>query len=152
MWNNTCNWPRIRLSIVYIEQVSMLLDRRLVVRESESTMTRERDWTGYGRGPSILRLLVSHLGSRVEGDEKGGGEKKRLVEKKGIPSMVANGWWGNENREGEDRGEKRNAKGMGWEILVGFASMSLYARLLYGHGTYICLTRARGAAKKSDRV
>lgn len=57
-----------------------------------------------------------------EGGEKGGGERKRLVEKKkGIPSMVANGMTGQrESRrrcsrgEGkEGGGEKRSAQRMG---------------------------------------
>lgn len=58
-----------------------------------------------------------------EGGEKGGGERKRLVEKKkGIPSMVANGMTGqresrrrcsrDEGKREEGREEKRAADGM----------------------------------------
>lgn len=54
-----------------------------------------------------------------EGGEKGGGERKRLVEKKkGIPSMVANGMTGQRESKGDARGkrgggeEKRAADGM----------------------------------------
>lgn len=63
----------------------------------------------------ILRLLVFHLGLGVEGGEKGGGEKKRLVEKKSIPSMVANGMMGQREsrRRRPMRGEeKREGDGM----------------------------------------
>ena len=94
----------------------MLLEQRLVERESESesTMTRERLNRLWARPFDIFGLLVSHLGPEVEGGEKGGGERKRLVEKKGIPSMVANGMGQREPRKRRmTRGEeKREGNGM----------------------------------------
>lgn len=84
--------------------------------------------------------------------------RREAVEKeeRGIPSMVAKRMMGYRGSRRRGARSKREQQGelRGWdeEFSLAFASMSLYARLLYGCGTYICLARARRAAKKSDRV
>ena len=84
--------------------------------------------------------------------------RREAVEKeeRGIPSMVAKRMMGYRGSRRSGARPKREQQGelRGWdeEFSLAFASMSLYARLLYGCGTYICLARARRAAKKSDRV
>lgn len=100
----------------------------------------------------ILRLLVSYLGPRVEGGEKGGGERKRLVEKKGIPSMVANGMMGKREtrRRRPTRGEEKRAR-RGWDEKFSLASL----RCLYTRGScmamgHISVLRERGAPPKNQ--
>lgn len=139
--------------IVYMEQVSMLLDRRL---GSRKVRWREKDWTGYGRGPSsILRLLVPHLGARrrrkrrrwkeavgrKEGYTKYGGKRDdgaTRIEKE----MVAGGKRGD--------GEKRSAQS-GWDEKFSLASL----RCLYTRGScmamgHISVSRERGAPPKNQ--
>lgn len=90
------------------------------VRESESAMTRERLNRLWAR-PFVDSSSSCTPSWGPEGGEKGGGERKRLVEKKGIPSMVANGMTGQrESRrrwlrgEGGGRwGEEKRAERMG---------------------------------------
>lgn len=99
----------------------------------------------------ILRLLVSHLGPRVEGGEKEGGERKRLVEKKGIPSMVANGMMGQRETRRRRTDEGRREARRGWDEKFSLASL----RCLYTRGScmamgHISVLRERGAPPKNQ--
>lgn len=147
MCNNTRDWPKSRLSIVYRTYQCVV---RQLVWGSQKIRWREKDWTGYGRGPLILRLLVSHLGPGVEGGEKGGGERKRLVEKKGTK------YGGKRDDEAtriekEDADEGRREMRRGWDEKFSLASL----RCLYTRGScmamgHISVLRERGAPPKNQ--
>jgi len=97
----------------------------------------------------------------AEGGEKGGGERKRLVGKKGIPSMVANGMMGQREtrrrrrrrrrrRKRPARGEREEAR-RGWDEKFSLASL----RCLYTRGScmamgHISVLRERGAPPKNQ--
>lgn len=75
-------------------------------------MTRKRLNRLWARPFDSSSSCMPSRGPRVEGGEKGGGERKRLVEKKGIPSMVANGLMGQrETRRRRRRRSRRPTRG-----------------------------------------
>lgn len=109
-----------------------------------------------GEALRLFVFLFSLLGSLTGGwgwegeavEEEEGYTKYGGKEDDGVPREEEEAGEGAERR----RGEQLSGRGWDEEFSLAFASMSLYARLLYGCGTYICLARARRAAKKSDRV
>lgn len=129
----------------------MLLGRRLVARESESAMTREKTEPVMGEALRFFVFLYRISGPGVEGGEKGGGERKRLVEKKGIPSMVANGMMGQrESRRRRADAGRREPRGE-WDEKFSLASL----RCLYTRGScmamgHISVLRERGAPPKNQ--
>lgn len=149
MWNNTCNWPRSRLSIVYMEQVSMLLDRRLVVRESESTMTRERLNRLWARPfDSSSSCIPSWARSRRRW--------KRRRWKEAVGRKEGYTKYGGKRDDGATRIEKKADEGRretrrGWDEKFSLVSL----RCLYTRGScmamgHISVLRERGAPPKNQ--
>lgn len=140
------------ISIVYMEQVSML-DRRLVVRESESTMTRERLNRLWARPfDSSSSCIPSWARSRRRWKRRRW--KEAVGRKEGYTKYGGKRDDGATRIEKEEADEGRRETRRGWDEKFSLASLRcLYTRgSCMAMGTYICLTRARGAAKKSDRV
>lgn len=149
MWNNICNWPRSRLSIVYMKQVSMLLDRRLVVRESKSTMTRERLNRLWARPfDSSSSCIPSWARSRRRW--------KRRRWKEAVGRKEGYTKYGGKRDDGATRIEKEADEGRretrrGWDEKFSLASL----RCLYTRGScmamgHISVLRERGAPPKNQ--
>lgn len=114
-------------------------------------MTRERDWTGYGRGPSILRLLVPHLGPEVGRGRKRRRWKEAVGRKEGYTK------YGGKRDDGATRIEKevadrgRREVRRGWDEKFSLASL----RCLYTRGScmamgHISVLQERGAPPKNQ--
>lgn len=127
MWNNTYNWSKNRLSIVYMEQVSMLLDRRLVVRESESTMTRERLNRLWARPfDSSSSCIPSWARSRRRWKRRRW--KEAVGRKEGYTKYGGKRDDGATRIEKEEADEGRRETRRGWDEKFSLASLDVFIR------------------------
>lgn len=149
MYNNACYWPRNRLSIVYnIEQVSMLLEQRLVEKESESTMTRERLNRLWARPFDFSSSCIPSW-ARSRRRWKRRRWKEAVGRKEGYTKYGG-------KRDGATRIEKEDDAGRRetqreWDEKFSLASL----RCLYTRGSciamgYISVLRERGAPPKNQ--
>lgn len=149
MWNSACNWPRSRLSIVYMEQVSMLLDWRLVVKESESTMTRERLNRLWARPFDFSSSCIpSWARSRRRWKRR---RWKEAVGRKEGYTKYGGKRDGATRIEKEEADEGRRETRREWDEKFSLASL----RCLYTRGSciamgYISVLRERGAPPKNQ--
>lgn len=135
--------------IVYMEQVSMLLDRRLVVRESESTMTREKLNRLWARPfDSSSSCIPSWARSRRRW--------KRRRWKEAVGRKEGYTKYGGKRDDGATRIEEEADEGKretrrGWDEKFSLASL----RCLYMRGScmamgHISVLRERGAPPKNQ--
>lgn len=136
--------------MVYIEQVSMLLGRQLVVRESESAMTRKRLNRLWARPfDSSSSCIPSRAQSRRR--RKGRRWKEAVGRKEGYTKYGGKRDDGATRNEKEETDEGRREARRGWDEKFSLASL----RCLYTRGScmamgHISVLRERGAPPKNQ--